>query len=223
LSRRKLDKYEFSRAAENVIERGKPLYTTIKGRWNKVYFGNDNPIALELACGKGEYTIGLGQKFPGRNFIGVDIKGDRLARGSKIASELGLKNVAFLRTSIKYMDEFFVENEINDIWLVHPDPQLRERDEKRRLTNSSFLKSYLNYLKPDGSFHLKTDSFPLYVYSLETLAQSDFEIQNQTCDLYHSDLLDGHFGITTHYERAFHSKGFAINYIQAINKKETSV
>lgn len=223
MSRRKLDKYQFSQEAENVIERGKPLYTTIKGRWDELYFENENPITLELACGKGEYTIGLAQKFPDRNFIGVDIKGDRLARGSKIASELGLKNVAFLRTSIQYMDEFFVENEIDEIWLVHPDPQLRDRDEKKRLTNSFFLKSYLNCLRPDGIFHLKTDSFPLFEYSLGTLAQSDFELQNQTPNLYRSELLDSHFGISTHYERVFLSKGFNINYIQAVNKKETPV
>lgn len=222
MSRRKLDKYQFSQEAENVIERGNPLYTTIKGKWDELLFKNENPITLELACGKGEYTIGLAQKFPDRNFIGVDIKGDRLARGSKIASELDLKNAAFLRTSIQYMDEFFGENEIAEIWLVHPDPQLRDRDEKKRLTNPFFLKSYLSFLKPGGIFHLKTDSYPLFEYSLTVLAETFFEITNQTSDLYNSELLDCHHGITTHYERAFHSKGFNINYIQAVNKKEAS-
>jgi len=222
LSRRKLDKYQFSQEAENVIERGNPLYTTIKGKWDDLFFKNENPITLELACGKGEYTTGLAQKFPDRNFIGVDIKGDRLARGSKIASELDLKNAAFLRTSIQYMDEFFEESEIDEIWLVHPDPQLRDRDEKKRLTNSFFLKSYLSYLKPGGIFHLKTDSYSLFEYSVTVLAETFFEITNQTSDLYNSELFDCHFGISTHYERAFHSKGFNINYIQAINKKEAS-
>ena len=222
MSRRKLDKYQFSREANNVIERGKPLYTTIKGKWKELYFENDNPVTLELACGKGEYSIGLAQKFPERNFIGVDIKGDRLARGSKIASELNLNNVAFLRTSIQYMDEFFIEDEVDEIWLVHPDPQLRDRDEKKRLTNPAFLKQYINYLKPGGSFHLKTDSHPLFEYSIGTLMQTGFEIKNETPDLYQSELLDSHFGITTHYERVFLSKGFNINYIQAINRKETS-
>ncbi|GHB82219.1 tRNA (guanosine(46)-N7)-methyltransferase TrmB [Persicitalea jodogahamensis] len=223
MSRNKLDKYQYSREAENVIERGKPLYTTIKGKWNEVYFGNTNPITLELACGKGEYTIGLAQKFPDRNFIGVDIKGDRLARGSKIASGLKLTNVAFLRTSIQYMDEFFVENEIDEIWLVHPDPQLRDRDEKKRLTNTSFLEKYEYYLKPKGLFHLKTDSFPLYEYSLGTIDEMNFEIVSQTSNLYQSDLLAHHHGISTHYERAFVSKGFDINYIRAINKKGASI
>ncbi|WP_373511748.1 tRNA (guanosine(46)-N7)-methyltransferase TrmB [Persicitalea sp.] len=223
MSRRKLDKYQFSREAENVIERGKALYTTIKGKWNEIYFGNQNPITLELACGKGEYSIGIAQKFPDRNFIGIDIKGDRLARGSKIATQLKLKNVAFLRTSIQYIDEFFIENEVNEIWLVHPDPQLRDRDEKKRLTNSLFLKSYEKYLCPEGFFHLKTDSFPLYEYSLATLTESNLEIVKYTTDLYDSDLLPYHLGITTHYEKVFLSKGFSINYIQAINKKGTSI
>ncbi len=223
MSRKKLDKYQFSREAENVIERGKPLYTTIGGKWKELYFDNPNPITLELACGKGEYTIGLAQKFPDRNFIGVDIKGDRLARGSKIATELQLKNVAFLRTSIQYMDEFFIENEVDEIWIVHPDPQLRDRDEKKRLTNTSFLKQYQFYLKPEGTLHLKTDSFPLYEYSLGTMAEMKFEIICHTSNLYQSELLSQHHGISTHYERVFVSKGFDINYIKAINKKGASI
>lgn len=222
MSRKKLDKYQFSRDAENVIERGKPLYTTVRGRWNELYFKNNHPITLELACGKGEYTIGLAQKFPERNFIGVDIKGDRLARGSKIATELNLPNVAFLRTSIQYIDEFFEEDEVDEIWLVHPDPQLRDRDEKKRLTNTFFLNSYLKYLKADGFFHLKTDSYPLYEYSLQTFTESNLKLIDHTSDLYHSDFLEFHHDITTHYERAFRSKGFSINYIRAINKKGTS-
>ncbi|MPR36387.1 tRNA (guanosine(46)-N7)-methyltransferase TrmB [Salmonirosea aquatica] len=223
MTRRKLDKYHFCQSAENVIERGKPLYTTIKGKWNEFYFANSNPLVLELACGKGEYTIGLAQKFPERNFIGVDIKGDRIARGSKIALELGLTNVAFLRSSIQYLDEFFGSNEIEEIWLVHPDPQLRDRDEKKRLTNDFFLKKYWNYLKPEGRFHLKTDSTPLYQYSLEGLENSNlFTVEGYTSDLYHSQLLDLHHEIVTHYEQVFIRKGFSINYINAITKKTAS-
>ncbi len=127
MTRRKLDKYEFCQSADNVIERGKPLYTSIKNKWNEYYFANSNPLILELACGKGEYTIGLARQYPDKNFIGIDIKGDRIARGSKIARDLGVTNVAFLRSSIQYLDEFFDEDEIDEIWLVHPDPQLRDR------------------------------------------------------------------------------------------------
>ena len=223
MSRRKLEKYRFSHAAENVIERGKPLYSTIKGNWKETYFRNNNPITLELACGKGEYSIGLSQKFPGRNFIGIDIKGDRLARGSKIATQLNLFNVAFLRSSIQYLEEFFEEDEVDEIWLVHPDPQLREREEKKRLTNHRFLAQYAYYLKAGGMLHIKTDSLPLYNYTMETLPVSNFKILGSTTDLYQSGLHEHHHGISTHYERAFVSKGFTISYIQAINEKRASV
>lgn len=220
MTRRKTDKYEYSNKALNVIERGNPLYTSIKGQWNSLFFRNSNPLVLELACGKGEYTIGLAQQFPDRNFIGIDIKGDRIARGSKIASDLGLENVAFLRTSIKYMDEFFGENDVSEIWLIHPDPHNRDRDEKKRLTNLAYLDQFQRYLQQDGFFHLKTDSPQLYDYSLDTLTQfPSFQIVAHTSDLYHSDLQGVHQNIVTHYERIFVNKGYTINYIQAINKK----
>ena len=224
MTRRKLDKYQFCQIAENVIERGKPLYTNIKGKWNKIFFNNPNPLVLELACGKGEYTIGLAQKYPDRNFIGVDIKGDRIARGSKIALDLGLENVAFLRSSIQYLDEFFGAEEIEEVWLIHPDPQLRDRDEKKRLTNLFFLEKYATYLKLNGLFHLKTDSYPLYAYSLATLQSSNFfNIECHTSDLYASDLLALHHEIVTHYEQAFVRKGYDINYIQAKKKAAASI
>lgn len=224
MTRRKLDKYEFCQSADNVIERGKPLYTSIKNKWNEYYFANSNPLVLELACGKGEYTIGLAQKYPDKNFIGIDIKGDRIARGSKIARDLGLTNVAFLRSSIQYLDEFFDEGEIEEIWLIHPDPQLRDRDEKKRLTNQFFLSMYARYLEPGGVFHLKTDSFPLYEYTLLTLNNSQlFTIRDSTSDLYESELLSWHHAILTHYENVFIRKGYKINYIQAIRQKASSL
>jgi tRNA (guanine-N7-)-methyltransferase len=223
VTRRKKDKYLFSKEAENVIERGKPLYTTIKGKWNTAYFENENPIVLELACGKGEYTLGLAEQFPEKNFIGIDIKGDRIARGSKIALEKGLSNVAFLRASIQYLDEFFAEDDIEEIWLIHPDPQLRDRDEKKRLTNPFFLEKFRRYLQHEGLFHLKTDSPQLYQYSLETISEnSGFRILGNTPDLYHSELQQYHHDIVTHYEKIFVSKGYTINYIQAENIKSNS-
>ncbi|TDB66956.1 tRNA (guanosine(46)-N7)-methyltransferase TrmB [Arundinibacter roseus] len=220
MTRRKTDKYLFSNLAENVIERGKPLYTAILGKWNELYFQNQNPIVVELACGKGEYTVGLAQKFPDKNFIGVDLKGDRIARGSKLASDLGLTNVAFLRTSINYLDEFFEENEISELWLIHPDPHVRDRDEKKRLTNPFYLKKYIKYLKAEGFFHFKTDNPQLFTYSLDTIKSMDvLSIQAFTSDLYQSDLRAFHHDIETHYERVFVAKGFTINYIQAVNNK----
>jgi tRNA (guanine-N7-)-methyltransferase len=220
VTRRKSDRYEFSRAANNVIERGKPLYTSIKGKWKSEYFQNNNPLVLELACGKGEYTLGLARRFPELNFIGIDIKGDRIARGSKQATDEGLPNVGFLRASIQYLDEFFDENEVSEIWLVHPDPQLRDRDEKKRLTNPYFLSLYEKYLVKDGLFHLKTDSPDLYRYSLDILSEhTHFQLVDHTSDLYTSELYALHHNIVTHYEKVFVGKGYTINYIQAINKK----
>jgi tRNA (guanine-N7-)-methyltransferase len=216
MSRKKLSHYEFSAKAKNVIEAGKPLYTTVKGKWNELYFKNNNPVVLELACGKGEYTVGLGKVYPDKNFIGMDIKGDRIARGSLAASESGLDNVAFLRAGIQYSDEFFEERELDEIWLIHPDPQVRDRDENKRLTNPSFLEMYSRFLKNKGMFYLKTDSSFLYEYSLETIGASQyFEILEHTDDLYKSSLLTEHHGVKTHYENIFVAKGYSIKYIKA--------
>lgn len=209
--------------ADNVIERGKELYTSIKGRWNEVFFKNANPITVELACGKGEYTVGLSKQFPDVNFIGVDIKGDRIARGSKKAMDLNLSNVAFLRTGIQYLDEFFEPAEIDELWLVHPDPQPRDKEEKRRLTNQKFLDIYKIYLKNEGIFHLKTDSEFLFDYSLEVIkADPEFEVLDYTDDLYNSDLKEGHFDIVTHYEKLFNEKGATIHYLKAKLIKKAS-
>jgi len=217
MTRRKLDYYRFSAEAENVIEAGKPLYTQIKGHWNKVYFKNENPLVLELACGKGEYTIGLSARFPDKNFIGMDLKGDRIARGSQFAMEQNLNNVAFLRAGIQYAHEFFDKNELSEIWLIHPDPQVRMRDEGKRLTNLKYLNDYAGFLKENGKFCLKTDSTFLYDYTLKTIEQSGlYKIIEHTSDLYNSHLLSDHFGVTTHYERIFTTKGHSIKYINAV-------
>ncbi len=209
--------------ADNVIERGKELYTSIKGKWNEVFFKNANPITVELACGKGEYTVGLSKQFPEVNFIGVDIKGDRIARGSKKAMDLNLSNVAFLRTGIQYLDEFFEPEEIDELWLVHPDPQPRDKEEKRRLTNQKYLDIYKIYLKNEGIFHLKTDSEFLFDYSLEVIkADPEFEVLDYTDDLYNSDLKEGHFDIVTHYEKLFNEKGATIHYLKAKLIKKAS-
>jgi tRNA (guanine-N7-)-methyltransferase len=223
LSRKKQHRFEHNIIADNVIERGKELYTSIKGKWNEVFFKNSNPITVELACGKGEYTVGLSKQFPNINFIGVDIKGDRIARGSKKAMDLNLSNVAFLRTGIQYLDEFFEPEEIDEMWLVHPDPQPRDKEEKRRLTNQKFLDIYKIYLKNEGIFHLKTDSEFLFDYSLEVIkADPEFELLDYTDDLYNSDLKEGHFDIVTHYEKLFNEKGATIHYLKAKLIKKAS-
>ncbi|MCE6992170.1 tRNA (guanosine(46)-N7)-methyltransferase TrmB [Dyadobacter sp. CY323] len=216
MARRKLHHYQFNEGADNVIQAGKPLYSGIKGKWNELYFENSNPIVVELACGKGEYTVGLGKVFSDKNFVGMDIKGDRIARGSALASELNLTNVAFLRGGIQYSHEFFEEKELSEIWLIHPDPQVRDRDENKRLTNPTFLEKYAGFLKTKGIFCLKTDSSFLFEYSLDSLAKcGHFNILEFTDDLYQSQLLDEHFGVKTHYEGIFTSKGHTIKYIKA--------
>jgi tRNA (guanine-N7-)-methyltransferase len=215
VSRRKLYRFKHNQDAHNVIEAGKPLYTNIKGQWNS-YFDNDNPIILELACGKGEYTVGLAKNLPKSNVIGIDIKGDRIARGSKRLIDANLKNGAFLRTGISYLNEFFEEKEVAEIWLIHPDPQPGDKQERKRLTNQYYLDIYKKYLKKDGLFRLKTDSPELYEYSLKMIKNDpDFELMAATDDLYHSPLLEEHFGIQTHYEQLWVAKGYTINYIKA--------
>lgn len=214
MTKRKGHRFLHNAESANVIEAGKPLYTSIRGRWRQDYFGNDHPIVLELACGKGEYTVGLGQHFPDMNFIGVDIKGDRIARGSQAAQQLGLANVAFLRTDINFLTEFFDPGEINEIWITFPDPQPRPRQEKHRLTHPRFLSLYRSLLIANGTFHLKTDSADFFAYSLDTLSQAGFREMQSTTDLYNSHLYLVHKGIKTYYEQLFFDKGFTINYLQ---------
>ncbi len=216
MSRKKLPRFEHNSLAINVVERGKELYTSIKGNWRSKYFNNQNPIVLELACGKGEYTVGLASLFPEKNFIGIDIKGDRIARGSKKSMELNLHNVAFLRTSMAYLEEFFEEGEVDEIWLIHPDPQPRDKEERKRLTNPRYLSLYKSILKKGGLFYFKTDNDGLFDYSYETIANSGFKILRFTKDLYESNLFSEHHGIVTHYEKLFVAKGCKINYLASI-------
>ena len=214
MTRRKQHRFLQNAVSSNVIEVGKPLYKTIKGNWHRDYFANPNPIVLELACGKGEYTVGLAQAFPNKNFIGVDIKGDRIARGSKLAESLGLTNVAFLRTDINFLHEFFQHEEVSEIWVTFPDPQPRPKQEKHRLTHPRFLRIYQQLLIPGGTFHLKTDNPDLFAYSVEQVHTMNWTDLQSTTDLYQSPLNEIHLGIKTKYEQLFFDKGFTINYLQ---------
>ena len=221
--RRKMYRFEQNRVADNVIELGKPSYSTIKGHWLSGFFKNDNPIVLELGCGKGEYTVGLAEAYPDRNFIGIDIKGDRIARGSQAAIEGGLTNVAFLRTDVRYLHEFFGEEEVDEIWITFPDPQPRDKQEKHRLTYASFLTLYRSILKPGGLLHLKTDHAPFFEFSLKSLPENGFAVLDSTTDLYQSSLNDIHLGIKTKYESMFFAKGFSINYLQSQKRGQQPV
>jgi len=214
VTRRKQHRFLQNTASTNVIERGKPFYLACKGSWHSHYFVNTNPIVVELACGKGEYTVGLAQAYPDLNFIGVDIKGDRIARGSAIAQTEGLTNVAFLRTDIIYLRDFFADGEVSEIWITFPDPQPRPKQEKHRLTHPRFLTMYKQLLPPGGMLHLKTDSPNLFAYSVDSVKQHGFIDLLTTTDLYNSPLNKIHLGIKTKYEQLFYDQGFTINYLQ---------
>ena len=212
--RSKQKRFEENAHLDTIIEPGKALFKEVKGQWHTV-FGNTNPLHLELACGKGEYTTGLAPHHPNVNFIGVDVKGDRIWYGANVARKQGLNNVAFLRTPIQYLEEFFQEAEIEEIWIVFPDPQPKDRNEKHRLTFKTYLDLYKRILKPDGWIKLKTDNTLLYEYTLETLQlRDDIEEIIHTPDLYHSDFMPEHYGIVTRFEKKFFEKGERIKYLK---------
>ncbi len=186
----------------------------MRGQWAAKHFGNDRPLVLELACGKGEYTVNLAKLFPGHNFIGVDYKGNRLWRGAKTALEEGIHNVAFLRIQIETILDYFAEGEVSEIWITFPDPQPQNSREKKRLTNPSFLARYREILIPDGIMHLKTDNDGLFAYTQEKLIELGLEIQAETSDLYRSDLVDDVLSIKTYYEEKYLETAKNINYIK---------
>jgi tRNA (guanine-N7-)-methyltransferase len=185
----------------------------LKGNWNKSIFHNGNPITLELGCGKGEYTIGLSQKFPDKNFIGIDIKGARMWRGAKTASEKHLSNTAFLRTRIEFINSFFAGDEVDEIWLTFPDPHPGKRNSNKRLTCPWFLNNYRNFLKNKGIIHLKTDNSELYKYSQALAEWNALEIITSTRDLYVEKPEDDILSIRTYFEESFLKKGMKINYL----------
>jgi len=186
----------------------------LKGKWNSHYFKNKNPIVLELGCGKGEYSNGLAEKYSGKNFIGIDIKGARIWRGSKNAQEKKLNNVCFLRTQIEYIEACFEKDEVSEIWITFPDPQPNK--EKKRLTHPVFLNRYKNVLKKGGTIHLKTDSKELYDFTLEVVKENDITLLDSTHDLYAETTPEREEvkSIKTHYEKLFADKGKKITYLK---------
>lgn len=215
MGRNKLLKFQDNAQSNKVIEPGKELYSKIKGKWKEKQFRNENPIVLEIACGRGEYTIGLARLFPEKNFIGIDIKGSRLWAGAKIADEENLNNAAFLRTQMHLLETFFDENEAAEIWIIHPDPRPKKRDIRRRLTSPRYLEMYKKIMLPGGTIHLKTDSASLFDYTLEVLINRN-DIQNLefTDDLDCSPYLEDHYGIRTRYEQMFKEEGKSIKYLK---------
>lgn len=185
-----------------------------KGRWSSDFFGNSKPLILELACGKGEYTVNLAKLFPDINFIGIDYKGNRIWRGAKTALEEGIENVGFLRIQIETILEHFAENEISEIWITFPDPQPQDSREKKRLTNPVFLERYKIILKDGGLMHLKTDSDFFYGYTREQISLQNLPVLKETTDLYKSDLVDEVLSIKTYYEKKYLAVDKNINYVE---------
>ncbi len=192
----------------------------IKGRWNRELFKNKNPIVLELGCGKGEYTVGLANNFRHKNFIGIDIKGARMWRGAKTANEQKLPNVAFLRTRIEFINSFFSEDEVDEIWITFPDPHPGGRNSNKRLTSPWFLNSYRLFLKDKGIIHLKTDNKELYEFTGKVLSYNSLETIRSMNDLY-AEKIDRILSIRTHYEKIFLDEGLKINYLSfRLDKKK---
>lgn len=216
-SKNKLKRFNENETFENVIQPTREEMTggfKWKGKWAS-FFKNDQPITLELGCGKGEYTIDLARKYPNRNFIGIDIKGARFWRGAKTALEEGLENVAFLRTQIELVEYAFAAQEIDEIWITFPDPQIKYKRTKHRMTNPDFLKSYKNILVKDGFINLKTDSEFMHGYTLGLLQGLGEEIVFAHHDIYtHTEAPVEVVSTQTFYEKQYLEQNKAITYIK---------
>lgn len=201
----------FQPSREELIEK----QFNLKGHWNKTYFKNDNSLVLELGCGKGEYSVALAQKYPNKNFIGIDIKGARFWRGAKTAIEESISNVGFLRMQIELIDHAFAENEVDEIWITFPDPQIKYKRTKHRMTNSDFLKRYKQVLKPEGIMNLKTDSEFMHGYTLGLLHGEGHEVLYANHNVYKQEGSPEEVtSIQTFYESQYLEQNKPITYIR---------
>lgn len=211
----KLEKFNEMKGFDHVIQA--PYHTVeqqdfhLKGKWAKAFFKRNNPIVLELGCGKGEYTVELAAMNPEVNYIGVDIKGARLWKGAKLALERQLTNVAFLRTNIEIIAQFFGPDEVSEIWLTFPDPQMRKT--RKRLTSTTFLNKYRHFLKPDGIIHLKTDSNFQFTYTREMVKRNNFDMVAETENVYEWEHLNDILRIRTFYEKQWLERGITSKYL----------
>ena len=225
MGKNKLAKFAEMANFENVFQPGfeqiRENDFPLKNRWTSGFFGNQAPVTLELGCGKGEYTVNLAARFPDRNFIGIDIKGARIYTGAKQALHEKLKNVAFVRTKIENSELLFGPDEVSEIWLTFPDPQMK--NPKKRLTSSWFIERYRKFLTKEGVIHLKTDSGFQYNYTLALASLNNFKILANTPDLYASSLLSDLLRITTFYEKQWVGKGIAIKYLAFIPGRDTEI
>lgn len=222
MAKNKLTKFAEMATYKNVFEYTfKKLQESpfpLKGKWKKAYFKNENPIVLELGCGKGEYTVGLAQVYPDKNFIGIDIKGARMWSGATEALNSNLENAAFVRTHIEMIEHFFDPKEVSEIWLTFPDPQMKKVN--KRLTSCRFMKKYSNILTDDGIIHLKTDSNFMYTYTKAMIAENKLEVLFDTDDLYHSEMDNQILSIKTFYEKQWLSRGITIKYLKFVCPKK---
>ena len=218
-SKNKLKRFSENETFDNVFQPTREEVVgdqfPLKGKWNKEFFKNDNPIVLELGCGKGEYSVGLAERFPEKNFIGIDIKGARFWRGAKTAVETGMNNVAFVRTQIELIHHIFTQNEVSEIWITFPDPQIKYKRTKPRMTNAAFLDNYKKILKPNGLMHLKTDSEFMHGYTLGLLHGLGYEVLYANHNIYKNEGAPAEVtGIQTFYESQYLEVNKPITYIQ---------
>ena len=228
MGKNKLKKFAEMETFHNVFQCGaremvedSPI-VAMRGKWHEEYFHNDNPIVLELGCGRGEYTVGLAARYPDKNYIGIDIKGARMWAGAKQAELAGMKNVAFLRTNIEMLTHFFAPNEVAEIWITFPDPQMKKAT--KRLTSTYFMQRYAELLQENGLIHLKTDSPFLYTYTQAMVKENTYPLLVDTCDLYNteqvslvgnreSDIEEAR-ALQTHYEHQWLDRGLTIKYLR---------
>jgi tRNA (guanine-N7-)-methyltransferase len=218
-SKNKLKRFSENETFQNVFQPTREEVVgdqfPLKGKWNKEFFKNNHPIVLELGCGKGEYSVGLAKRFPEKNFIGIDIKGARFWRGAKTAVDSGMNNVAFVRTQIELIHHIFSENEVSEIWITFPDPQIKYKRTKHRMTNSEFLINYKKILKPNGLMHLKTDSEFMHGYTLGLLHGEGHEVMYANHNIYKNEGAPSEVtDIQTFYERQYLEVNKPITYIQ---------
>ncbi|NDB36373.1 MAG: tRNA (guanosine(46)-N7)-methyltransferase TrmB [Flavobacteriia bacterium] len=217
MAKDKLARFAAIKTFENVLEHQYKADFPLKGNWHRDFFQNNHPIVLELGCGKGEYSVGLAKMYPEKNFVGLDIKGNRMFIGAREALQSHLTNVGFLRTRIDFVADLFAENEVDEIWLTFSDPQPQKP--KKRLSSSLFINRYRAFLKPGGTVHMKTDNDLLFDFTMEEIANHGYSIVDYRPDLYASlsteadPLLLKIFSIKTHYEALFHAKGHVIKYV----------